>query len=111
MRAPGQGALQSFQQRDVRGRFFALPADPLGNSDAASRRIFDDDPNTGRTRAPMRASVHVGYEVAHFIFSAPDYTMRENGWPRKRFPWFGVIIWSKDFHRPAKPLLKQVPSV
>jgi hypothetical protein len=49
--------------------------------------------------------------MAHFIFSAPDNTMRENGWPRKRFPWFGVIIWLKDFHRPAKAVLEQVPFV
>jgi hypothetical protein len=49
--------------------------------------------------------------MAHVIFSTPEYTMRENGWPRKRFPWFGVIIWLKDFHRPAKAVLKPVPSV
>jgi hypothetical protein len=37
--------------------------------------------------------------------------MRENGRPRKRFPWFFVLIGSRDFHSPAKAVLKQVPSV
>jgi hypothetical protein len=89
-RFPGQGALQSFQEGHILGHVVVLPADPLGNSDAASRRIFDDDPDTRRTRTPMRTAVHIGYQVAHVIFSTPDNTMRENGVPRKSFPWFLV---------------------
>ena len=84
--------MQSFQQRDVLSHVVVLPADRLGNSGAASRRVFHDDSNPGGTRTAMRASVDVGYEMAHVIFSAPDNTMRENGRPRKRFPWFVVFI-------------------
>lgn len=82
-RSPSQGALQSFQQRYVLGHVVVLPADPLGNSDTASSRIFDDDPDTRRTRTPVGTAVHVGYQVAHVISQHPENTMRESGSPRQ----------------------------
>jgi hypothetical protein len=116
-RSPIQGTLQSFQQRYVLGHVVVLPADPLGDADAVSSRIFDDDPDTRRSRTPVGTAVHVGYQVAHVISQHPDNTMRESGvrvnsisWfycghPMKRFSQGGKIgAAAESLASPQKPM-------
>ena len=70
--ASSRGTLKRFHERHVFGHVVVLPTNPLSDLDPASGRIFDNHPDTGRTRAAMRTSVYVGHQMTHVVFSVPS---------------------------------------
>src|SRR5271157_5244727 len=79
------GVLQGLEQRNVLGHVVVLVPDPSCNAGRFAVESSDHDSNTRRPGIPVRATVHIGYQIGHRIpyltrcYTAARFVKRQ-GW-------------------------------